>query len=269
MSDELAQSNNAPSSDASSSSGAPQGGDQNSPPSDANVMFGSDGENNAGQNSSESGSNDDNKPGPAGGDNEKSRFGDQDDNPNEGDQNDDGKDDNENSDDGKEAVNYDDVALPQNLPDGIEVDTKLLDTAKEVAAKHNLPKEALQDMVNLYAENIQGQPEKIREHWAEIESDWKKTAKSDKEIGGDNYQKKCDLAHIAAKRFSETVTGENGEQTNAFMDVLDQFRLGNHPEFIRVFSRIGEAISEEGAFPKGNNKGARTAADILFDNTKS
>ena len=46
-------------------------------------------------------------------------------------------------------------------------------------------------------------------------------------------------------------------------------KLGNHPEMIRLMSKIGEAISEGGSFDKGGNAPQIPAVDVMYDNKSS
>jgi len=159
--------------------------------------------------------------------------------------------------DENEATAYDDVVLPQDLPEGMEVDENLFAGAKEIAAKHNLPPEALQEMVDLYAGRMTEAEGKINNQWKEIEEGWKTDAKNDQEIGGDKFDVKLEKAKRALKVF-----GSDG-----LNEALEQTRIGNHPELIRLLSRIGEKITEDGGFDTGNSSGQRSRGDVLFDNS--
>ena len=139
----------------------------------------------------------------------------------------------------------------------MEVDEELFASAKEVAAKHNLPPEALQEMVDLYANRMTDAEGKINNQWKEIEEGWKDSAKTDKEIGGDNFDVKLEKAKRALKVFG----------TPELNEALEQTRIGNHPELIRLLSRIGEKITEDGGFDTGNSAGQRSRGDVLFDNS--
>ena len=43
--------------------------------------------------------------------------------------------------------------------------------------------------------------------------------------------------------------------------------LGNHPELVRVFSKIGKSMSEDG-FVSGSSENTRSSADVLFGDSK-
>lgn len=65
---------------------------------------------------------------------------------------------------------------------------------------------------------------------------WAEAAKNDKEIGGEKFTENVELAHRALKHFD--VSGELAKG-------LDLSGFGNHPEVIRVFSKIGRAMGND------------------------
>lgn len=73
---------------------------------------------------------------------------------------------------------------------------------------------------------------------AQLESatkEWLETAKSDKEIGGEAFPKHAELAKRVVTRFG----------TPEFKAELERTGLGNHPELVRVFVRIGKAMTDD------------------------
>lgn len=64
---------------------------------------------------------------------------------------------------------------------------------------------------------------------------WIADTKADKELGGDNFVKNVEMAHRALNHFgSDTLKAE-----------LDKSGFGNHPEIVRVFAKIGQAMSDD------------------------
>jgi hypothetical protein len=171
--------------------------------------------------------------------------------------------DDESSDESKESddkeINYDDVVLPSDLPEGMEVDQALFDGVKEIASKHKLSKEAVQDLVDGYSKRMNDSDNTLKDQWSEIEQGWIKSAKTDKEIGGERFEVSVKKANVALDKFG----------TPELREALDQTRLGNHPEMIRLMAKIGDAISEGGSFEKGGNAAQVPASDIMYDNKSS
>lgn len=70
---------------------------------------------------------------------------------------------------------------------------------------------------------------------AKAQAEWLQTAKADKEIGGASFEANTLLAKKAMVKFG-------GESLQAW---LQETGLGNHPELIRAFVRIGKAMAED------------------------
>lgn len=165
--------------------------------------------------------------------------------------------DEESKKDDESNVDYDGVTLPEDLPEGMQLDTELFDQAKSIADKHNMPKEALQEIVNLYANKAIDSNNTIAKEWEQVEQRWQEETRNDSEIGGDKYDLKVEKAKRAISVFG----------TPELMEALDSTRAGNHPEFIRLLSRIGEKITEDGGFDAGNSTTTLSRGEIMFDNS--
>ena len=81
---------------------------------------------------------------------------------------------------------------------------------------------------------------------------------ADKEFGGDKLNENLALASKAMDAFA----------TPELKQVLDQTGLGNHPELIRAFVRVGRQISEDRLVPGGSMPvgDSRTIAERLYPN---
>lgn len=87
--------------------------------------------------------------------------------------------------------------------------------------------------------------------------DWPATVKADKEIGGDKLPENIALAKRARDQFA----------TPELRKLLETTPLGNNPEIVRLFVRIGKAISEDGYVPGGKTRDSdKTTAQKLFPN---
>jgi len=65
--------------------------------------------------------------------------------------------------------------------------------------------------------------------------EWVEELKADKEFGGDNFDANSRLAFAVMLKFSN----------KSFMDKLSESKLGNHPELVKLFHRIGNAIGPD------------------------
>ena len=140
------------------------------------------------------------------------------------------------------------------VPDGVELDTTVLGKFKDVAKELNLPQGAAQKVADLGVELAQSWVEKAQSDFAELTASWVEEAKADKEIGGDALPQNLAVAKKAVDTYG----------TPALAALLEQYKLGDHPEIIRVFSKVGRTISEDTPVGSGNAEPARKAASVLF-----
>lgn len=99
---------------------------------------------------------------------------------------------------------------------------------------------------------------------AELQTNWIATAKDDKEIGGANFTQNAELSRRVLATFGTP-------EFNAILEDPKQGRFGNHPELVRVFSRIGKAMSEDKLVNPGaqGEKGAgKSFADKFYSEVK-
>lgn len=135
---------------------------------------------------------------------------------------------------------YEDFAAPE----GVELDTEVLGSFKEVAKEFNLSQPAAQKMVDMAASLVQKQQAAFQQQIADTTAGWRNASVSDKEFGGTNLQENLKIAATARDKFATP-------ELKAF---LDESRLGDHPEVVRLFVKIGKAIGEDSLVSKGNSK---------------
>ncbi len=94
---------------------------------------------------------------------------------------------------------------------------------------------------------------------AEQRAAWLAEAKADPEIGGNKW----DDSLVAASKALDTLGFTKG---TPFRAMLDESGLGNHPEMIRAWAKVGRAVSEDSDFVRSGvaTAGARNAAEILY-----
>lgn len=138
--------------------------------------------------------------------------------------------DEDEDDDAPEA--YDDFELPE----GLEVDELMLETMTPILRDLELDQEQAQKLVTAYSEM------KLEEAKASVEAikklfgGWKETAKKDKEIGGANWDKSVAAANAMIREFG----------TKEFIDdVMVAQGIGNHPEMIRILSRVAVKVLDD------------------------
>tara|TARA_R100001443_G_scaffold93942_1_gene100568 strand:+ start:2060 stop:2695 length:636 start_codon:yes stop_codon:yes gene_type:complete len=136
---------------------------------------------------------------------------------------------------------------PEALPEGAEIDERILTAYSEAAKEANLPQEKAQGMLDkvMGAMHQQGVEtmEAQRNEWAE-------QARKDSEFGGKQLDENLGIAKKALDQFGSDSLQEllNGPQG-----------LGNHPELIRFMVKVGKSISEDGYV--GSNQGKTVDLD--------
>ncbi len=143
-------------------------------------------------------------------------------------------------------------------PEGMELDQAVLNDAVSVFQKHGIPKEAAQELTNLYAKNVQDSVQKQVESFNQLKQDWLTQAKSDKDIGGDKFDETVATAKEALSKFG----------TPELTELLNEFGVGNHPEVIRVFARVGALTKEDN--PGGSSgapSGKKDRVSVLYPNS--
>lgn len=131
------------------------------------------------------------------------------------------------------------------------------ETAKEL----NLSQDAAQKLIDKMQPVIQEQQVAALNDVVTKQSQaWAEAAKVDKEFGGEKLNENLAIAKKAAEQFS----------TPELREMLEKTGLGNNPEVLRMFYRVGKAVSEDsfiGGAPKGSaDKGEVNFAKSLYPN---
>lgn len=150
---------------------------------------------------------------------------------------------------------------PQGAPEhyafqpveGMHLSEEVLGSFSEVAKELNLAQDAAQHMLDRVAPAIARQQQAAIQA---VNEQWVSQVKADKEIGGDRLQQNLAIAKKARDAFG----------TDGLRKLLNESRIGNHPEMIRFFVRAGQAISED-SFVSGGTRppaGGKDAATVLY-----
>lgn len=138
--------------------------------------------------------------------------------------------------------------------EGQELDSAALEQFEPIARELNLSNEQAQKMVDLYGTKILPMvQQKQAEAWQAQTEQWAADVKADKEIGGDKLTANLSAAQRALDLFG----------TPELKTYLNDTGLGNHPDLVKAFVKIGKAMSEDGMVD-GSNQGQRSAAEVLY-----
>lgn len=141
-----------------------------------------------------------------------------------------------------------------SLPKGVDVDTGLLEAMTPTLKELGLNNEQASKLAGIYAEQLQKDGEaRSAALQAQTES-WGQELVKDPEMGGDKFDTTVARAAKAVKQFG----------TPALMQMLDETGLGNHPELVRAFSKIGEKLKEDTA-----EGGDGPAGGVILDDAEA
>ncbi len=137
--------------------------------------------------------------------------------------------------------------------EGVDLDTEALKDFEPVARELNLTNEQAQKLVDAYPKILAHAQQRQAEAWQAQTEEWAATVKADKEIGGDKLTANLGVAQRALDTFG----------TPALKEYLNGTGLGNHPELVKAFVKVGKAMSEDGVVT-GKESGQRSAAEVLY-----
>lgn len=136
------------------------------------------------------------------------------------------------------------------LPEGVTLDTEVTTELADLSKEFGLSQENAQKVADLGV--------KLSQKWAADQvkaleasgTEWAAATQSDAEIGGDKLDASLAAGQKALKELG----------TPELSKLLAQSRLGNHPEVIRFFARVGQRVSTDG-FVAGGQGAPNTAGD--------
>ncbi|EMO3782338.1 hypothetical protein AF48_02736 [Klebsiella aerogenes MGH 62] len=137
--------------------------------------------------------------------------------------------------------------------EGVELDAEALKDFEPVARDLNLTNEQAQKLVDAYPKILAGVQQRQTEAWQAQTEQWAADVKADKEVGGDKLTANLSAAQRALDQFG----------TPELREYLDGTGLGNHPELVKAFIKVGKAMSEDGVIT-GKESGQRSAAEVLY-----
>ena len=164
----------------------------------------------------------------------------------------DSKDDDSKDDDDDGKVDF----AKLDLPDGMELDTAVVERFGPVINDMGLDQEQAQKLATTFAELRQADAADRIEAFTQQKEGWLKESSDDKEYGGDKFDESAKLAVQAVEKFG----------TPELRKFMDDYGIGNHPELIRFMVKVGKATTEDN--PGGGNSNSdvvvKDRASILY-----
>lgn len=140
------------------------------------------------------------------------------------------------------------------MPEGIELDTELAGELKTFAKEHGLNQDQAQKIADMGAQMLQKQQDAFNG----LRKDWEAQSRQDQEFGGDKFEQNLATMNKVLGHFA----------TPEFVQFLEESGLGQHPEMLRVWHRVAQAVDEDklvtGA--PGANSGEKTLEQRLYPN---
>ena len=145
------------------------------------------------------------------------------------------------------------------LADGSLLDPASIEMIATFAKEQGLSNEAAQAILDREHEAITSFNTTQENQFNERKSQWVETLKADKELGGDNFKKTAILSNRVIEQHASP----------EFKQLLASSGLGNHPELVRVFSRVAKELGYADSFVTGggNPSDQKSLSDRLYDKT--
>lgn len=138
------------------------------------------------------------------------------------------------------AGSGDERAVPEtyadfSLPEGVELDAQLLETAVPVFKELGLTQEQAQKLVDFQAKQVGEGQRKQADAFSQLMEDWQTQSRNDKEFGGEKFDENIAIARTAVNAFG----------TPELAKLLEDHGVGNHPEMIRFMVKVGKLTRED------------------------
>ena len=169
--------------------------------------------------------------------------------------------------DGEEFEGEGDHVVPEaydlEAPGGFSIDPQALAAATPVFKELGLSNEQANKLMPVAAKFAAGLSDKLNAQiLSQVHADrkaWLDTAMADQEIGGANWKQTLAKGAFALDNLGFP-------KGSPFRVLLDESGLGNHPEMIRAWAKVGRAIGEDGDFVRGagNPRSRRDTAETLY-----
>jgi len=148
------------------------------------------------------------------------------------------------------------------LPEGFSKDEEAFGKFQSIMADDKLsPTERGQKLIDLQAEALAKVDELNTKRWNDMQDQWAKDAKADKDIGGDKLAP-------TLQSISKAIDSLGSDSAKAFRDALDLTGAGNNPAIIKGMAQWAKLLTEGGHITGNPPKGApKTLQEEFFPNS--
>jgi hypothetical protein len=154
----------------------------------------------------------------------------------------------------KEEVKYD-----LKLPEGTLLTQAEVDKIVSFAKDQGLSQESAQKLVEREHEILANYKNNQEQQFEQMREQWFKQVEGDKELGGDNLKATAEMARRALDKFAP----------DSLKKFFAESPYGNHPDVIRMFSKIGKAMQDDKIVLAGTQSPpSLSPVDVMYDNSK-
>lgn len=135
------------------------------------------------------------------------------------------------------------------------LDSSVVERIAAEAKERGLSQDDAQKLLDRENSAVTSYQKLQEEEYKQRSGAWVDEIKSDKELGGEAFNENAELAKRVTQRFG----------SEAFLKTLDETGLGNHPELVRTFVRIGKSMKDDQlVLPGAQPAPKKTHAEILY-----
>lgn len=131
---------------------------------------------------------------------------------------------------------------PEGFPDVTEEVQARLDAFGETAKGMKLTQDQYQQLIEYDINRAKEAIDQGANAYQQRVTEWRNATKADKELGGDDLKVNLATAKLAMDQYS--TEGLNALLAIPSEDNPEGLGLGNHPEIIRLFNRVGRTLKE-------------------------
>lgn len=141
------------------------------------------------------------------------------------------------------------------LPADSVLNAEHLEKLSAYAKEKGLSNEQAQSLLERESKAVSDYAASQTEVLVKARDTWLEQASKDKEIGGDGFKQNSELAARVVRRFG----------TDDLRKELNKTGLGNHPELVRLLTRIGKSMAEDQLIlPEGRPSGKKSTAEFFY-----
>lgn len=145
------------------------------------------------------------------------------------------------------------------IPEGSPLDNSAVERISTLAKEKGLSNEHAQLLLENESKALSSYVDGQEKQLTKTLNEWMEQVKSDPEIGGTSFDANLQLAKDVVNRFG----------TDKFKEQLEKSRLGNHPELIRMFVKIGKAMGSDSLVtPGAQSPDKKALSDMFYGSSK-